>query len=491
MNNYHKILTIALLGTIGLTTACKKDFLDKQPISQGTVGNYYKTPGDAEGGLVGAYTEAFYSEYWVEDFTVNSDARADNCYAGSNNPDNIAIDNFTQTSRNGNTTRDWQLLYKHIYAANTVLDYVPKIAAQQFAANRQQEILSEAKFIRALAYFQLVTTYGDAPLVLSTITFQAKPSRAPVTAIYAQIEKDLTEAEAVLPVSFPAAGRATKGAVQALLAKVYAQEGKYQQCLDECNKVINSGQYSLVPNFATLFDGTKNTKESIFEIQHSAASGFATFNTSLYLPAQFGTYSFLKFNIPTNDLINLYKSQNDNIRLNSSIFIAPVAPDGSAAGDPIPPPYTKASGSIPFLYKWKDNILPFTGGTDDIILLRLADIILLKAEAANQLGQTGDAIPLVNQIRARVNLAPITVTTKADVALAILTERRMELAFEGTRWNDLLRYGSQYTIDLMNKQIDPFGKPLVYNVTTNLLLFPVPYNEIQLDGNLSQNPGYQ
>ncbi|MDB5086520.1 MAG: putative outer membrane protein, partial [Mucilaginibacter sp.] len=156
------------------------------------------------------------------------------------------------------------------------------------------------------------------------------------------------------------------------------------------------------------------------------------------------------------------------------------------------PPYTKASGMIPFLYKWKDNILPFTGGTDDIILLRLADIILLKAEAANQLGQTGDAIPLVNQIRARVNLAPITVTTKADVALAILTERRMELAFEGTRWNDLLRYGAQYTIDLMNKQIDPFGKPLIYNVTKNLLLFPVPYNEIQLDGNLNpQNPGYQ
>ncbi|MFX9552024.1 hypothetical protein ABTO49_20750, partial [Acinetobacter baumannii] len=89
-----------------------------------------------------------------------------------------------------------------------------------------------------------------------------------------QIENDLTTAEAVLPVSFPNVGHATKGAVQALLAKVYAQEGKYQQCLDYCNKVINSGQYSLVPNYATLFDGTKNTSESIFESQHSGASGF-------------------------------------------------------------------------------------------------------------------------------------------------------------------------------------------------------------------------
>ncbi len=98
---------------------------------------------------------------------------------------------------------------------------------------------------------------------------------------------------------------------------------------------------------------------------------------------------------------------------------------------------------------------------------------------------------MVNQIRARVKLPAITVTSQADVALAILTERRLELAFEGFRWNDLLRYGKQYTITLMNSQVDPFGKPLNYNVNQNELIFPVPYNEIQLDGNLTQNPGYK
>ena len=491
MNNYHKILTIAVCITVGLTSACKKDFLNKQPISQGTAGNYYKTASDAEGGLVGAYQQAFLNDqYWVWDYTTNGDARADNCYAGGDNPDNFAVDNFSQTALNGNVTRDWQGLYQDIYAANIVLDYVPKIAASQFAGNRQQEILSEVKFIRALSYFQLVTTYGDVPLILTTVNVPSKPTRTAAAQVYAQIEKDLLDAEAVLPVSFSNVGHATKGAVEALLAKVYAQEGKYQECLDDCNKVINSGQYSLVPNFTTLFDGTKNTTESIFEIQHSSASGFTTYNVSLYLPAQFGTYSFKKFNLPTNDLVNLYKSQGDNIRLNSSIYQATVAADGTAAGDPIPAPYTTASATVPFLYKWKTNISQFGGGTDNTILLRLADIILLKAEALNQLGQTPEAIPLVNQIRARVQLAPITVTAKADVALAILTERRMELAFEGNRWNDLLRYGSQYTISLMNSQIDPTGKPLTYNVTQSKLLFPVPYNEIQLDGNLTQNPGY-
>jgi len=492
MNNYHKILTTALCTSALLMSACNKDFLNKQPISQGTAGNYYKTAADAEGGLVGAYQQAFLTDqYWVWDYTTNGDARADNCFAGGNNPDNIGVDNFTVTSLNGNITRDWQGLFQDIYASNIVLDYVPKIPAAQFANNRQQQILGEVKFIRALSYFQLVSSYGDVPLILSTINTPVKPTRTAAAEVYAQIEKDLLDGEAVLPVSFPNVGHATQGAVQALLAKVYAQEGKYQQCLDYCNKVINNGQYALVPNYATLFDGTKNTSESIFEIQHSSASGFTTYNTSLYLPAQFGTYSFLKFNIPTNDLINLFKSQNDNIRLAASVFTGTVAADGTVAGDPIPPPYTNASPTVPFLYKWKTNISQFGGGTDNTILLRLADIILLKAEASNQLGQTAAAIPLVNQIRARVKLPAITVTSQADVALAILTERRMELAFEGFRWLDLLRYGKQYTITLMNSQVDPFGKPLNYNVNQNELIFPVPYNEIQLDGNLTQNPGYK
>lgn len=491
MNNYHKILTVVALATIGLSSACKKSFLDKQPISQGTAGNYYKTASDAEGGLVGAYSQAFLDDqYWVWDYISNGDARADNCYAGGDNPDNFGVANFTATPLNGNSTRDWQGLYQDIYAANIVLDYVPKIAAADFAADRQAQILGEAKFIRAISYFNLVTTFGDVPLELTTINVPAKPSRTAAATVYAQIESDLTTAEAALPVTAAAVGRATKGAAEALLAKVYAQEGKYQQCLDECNKVINSGQYTLVANFATLFDGTKNTTESIFEIQHSSASGFTSYNTSLFLPAIFGTYSFKKFDLPTANLIALYKAQGDNVRLNSSVYQATVTSDGLAGGDPIPAPYTTASQTVPFLYKWKTNIAQFSGGTDNTILLRLADIILLKAEAMNQLGQTAAAIPLVNQIRARVKLAPITVTSQTDVALAILTERRMELAFEGNRWNDLLRFGAQYTITLIKGQVDPFGNALNFPITQNRLILPVPYNEIQLDGNLSQNPGY-
>jgi hypothetical protein len=137
----------------------------------------------------------------------------------------------------------------------------------------------------------------------------------------------------------------------------------------------------------------------------------------------------------------------------------------------------------------------FTGGWsggsgDNLVLLRLADIILLKAEALNALGQTGDAIPLVDVIRARVHLAPMTVSSQSDVALAILNERRLELAFEGERWYDLLRYGAQYTINLMNSQVDGNGVSLGYQVTANRLLYPVPQADRDNNPNLSQNPGY-
>ena len=152
----------------------------------------------------------------------------------------------------------------------------------------------------------------------------------------------------------------------------------------------------------------------------------------------------------------------------------------------IPPPYTKLP--VPFSYKWKDA--DGYNSPDNEILIRLADIILLKAEALNQTSQTAQAIPLINQIRARVNLPATTASSQSDVAAAILNERRLELALEGTRWLDLLRAGSQYTISLMATQVDPNGNPLSYQLTNDKLLWPVPQSERDLDKNLSQNTGY-
>jgi hypothetical protein len=239
----------------------------------------------------------------------------------------------------------------------------------------------------------------------------------------------------------------------------------------------------LLPNYADLFDNNhRNSVESIFEIQHSAIAGTTNYGPELLLPFSLTGDNWAKFNVPTNDLIADYRSQNDTVRLQASVYFS-VASDTNGA---IPPPYTKLP--VPFSYKWKDA--DGYNSPDNEILIRLADIILLKAEALNQTGQTAQAIPLINQIRARVNLPVTTASSQTDVAAAILNERRLELALEGTRWLDLLRAGAQYTISLMATQVDPNGNPLNYQLNTNKLLWPVPQSERDLDKNLSQNTGY-
>ena len=487
MRSNHKLIILLLSASGLLGSACNKE-ISKAPISNLTTGNFWKTANDAEAGLTGAYN-SLYQQFYIWDYETNGDVQSDNCYAGGNNPDNFAIDNYQLNALNGNVTRDWQGLYDGVANANAVLDNVPGITDPSWAGTtRKQQILAEAKFLRALHYFYLVTAWGDVPLVLTNNATGAAlyPARTPASQVWIQIEQDLISADSsLLPASGsnPNTGRALQGSADALLAKVYAQQLKYDSCLIWCNKVLANSYYSLLPNYADLFDGNhKNTVESLFEIQHSTIANTTNYGPELLLPYSLTGDTWAKFNVPTNDLIADYKSQNDTVRENASVYFT-VASDSNGA---IPPPYTQLP--VPFSYKWKQP-----GGfnsPDNEILIRLADIILLKAEALNQTGQTAQAIPLINQIRARVNLPVTAAATQTDVAAAILNERRLELAFEGWRWLDLLRAGSQYTINLMATQIDPNGKPLNYALTTNRLLWPVPQSERDLDVNLSQNTGY-
>ena len=480
------LLAIAFILAAG---SCSKSFTDKAPISTLTTSNFYKTATDAEAGLVGAYNSYASLQFYVWDYMTNGEVRADNCYAGGNNPVNFTLDNFTFNSANTNVQRNWQDLYNGIGTANAVLDNVPGITDPAWAGNnRKEQILGEAKFLRAFHYYWLVTTWGDVPLILSAKD-STYPRRTPAATVYAQMEADLQYADSVLPVTPSAAGRATKGAADALLAKFYAQAGDYQNCLKYCNLVLPSkfggtgqGGYDLLPVFDNLFDNNhKNSVESLFEIQHSV--GLTTYGPELLLPFSLTNDNWPKYNVGTNDLVQAYKNAGDNVRMNSTFYFG-LAADTIA----VPPPYLAGTIGVPYAYKWRHA--DGWSSTDNQILLRLADIILLKAEALNALGQTADAIPLINAIRARVSLPATTASSQSDVALAILNERRLELALEGYRWNDLLRFGAQYTINLMNSQVDPSGNPLGYNVTQQKLLYPIPVSEIQLDANLTQNPGF-
>jgi len=489
MRNNNKLLSFLLIaGGVLIAAACNKT-IDKIPVSSLTTSNFYKTATDAETGLVGAYN-GLYQQYYIWDYMTNGDAQSDNCYAGGNNPDNFSIDNFSLTPLNGNVTRDWQGLYAAVANANAVLDNVPPIQDPAWnGTTRKAQILGEAKFLRALHYFNLVTTFGDVPLALTNnVSGNALfPARSPVPAVYNQIVQDLLSADSsLLPASGSNVntGRATRGAADALLAKVYAQQGKYDSCLVWCNKVLASSYYSLVPNYGDLFDGNhKNTVESIFEIQHGTVTGTTNYGPELLLPFSLTGDTYAKFNELTNDLVQAFTAEGDTVRLHASVYFS--VPADTIA---IPPPYTNKSATVPYAYKWKQPA--GYNSPNNEILIRLADIILLKAEALNNTGQTTQAIPLINAVRARAKLLPTTAVSQPDVAAAILKERRLELALEGQRWLDLLRAGAQYTISLMNKQVDPYGNTLNYALTQNRLLWPVPQSERDLDKNLAQNPGY-
>ena len=276
-------------------------------------------------------------------------------------------------------------------------------------------------------------------------------------------------------------GRVTKGAAEALLAKVYAQMGDYTNALDYCNKVL-AWNYSLVPTYDYLFDGNhENSSESIFEIQHTAGT-FGTYGANMMLPTSITGEAWVKFNTPTQDLVKAMRKEGDSVRLHSSIIFENT--------NNLPSPYTASENPIPYVYKYR-NPNGWSSPNNEI-MIRLADIILLKAEALNSttINKSSEAVPLINQIRARVNLSAISPTSQTDIKEAILKERRFELAFEGQRWNDLLRAGSDYTIQLMNSQVKGDGSSLNYSVNTNKLIFPVPQSERNKNPNLDQNAGY-
>lgn len=488
-------LVCAGIVAFGLS-ACKKSFIDKVPQSSLTTGNFFKTANDAETSLTGAYATMRNGFYQYNNLLF-TDGRSDNCYVnGDDNTGEWPLENFTYAPSNSKIGGEWSDLYNMIASANTVLDNVPNITDPALTTTRKNQILAEARFLRAMHYYWLVTEWGPTPLVLTTnYKGNYSPKRASVAEVYAQIVADLQFADANLTAT-PAngqVGRATKGAADALLAKAYAQMGDYTNCLTYCNKVINGGQYSLLPNYGNLWGvANKNNAESIFEIQVTQTGTYYNYGAEIF--DYVSSDNWPKRNIGSYDLIQAFAAEGDTT--NSQRYHATFNWQIANAAFNMPLNAWNAAKPIPFT-----NKMPDAGGfdsPDDIELMRYADIILLAAEANNQLGNTAAATTELNQIRTRAGVANTTATTKSDLALAILNERRLELVNEGTRWNDLLRANANGTINiltLMNNQHDSNGNLLKYGisgagVTQTQLLFPIATNELQLNPNLTQNPGY-
>jgi hypothetical protein len=487
--NLRYILFLA--GALAISATSCKDFLNLEPESQSiAVTNtsadslVYISASEVEAALSGAYA-GFKNEYFELDYFVNGDAQSDDAYAGGDNPSNFQIDDYQLDATNANVSRDWAYLYSTIGKANSVINNVNAINDPALTATRKKEILGEALFIRAFMYFQLVQLWGDVPLQLTDVkTISAEnldqiyailfPARNPEEEVYRQIITDLEVALTNVRTTADHKGFATKGAVNAVLAKVYATQPVHEwpKVNQYCDAVM-AGGYSLLPDYNQLWDNAnENSPEAIFEINYNGGITDGNWGTKI-----FRGLDWKKFNLPSNDLIKAFDNENDMIRKNASVVFTDVSGKWSDSHWP--------QTHYPFINKFHDFN---EGSSQNYIFIRLADILLLKAEALNEAGDLAGAAALVNQIRTRVNLPNTPAASQTDMRLAIEKERRLEMVFEGHRWYDLKRTGRAITV--MNAATGVNNENLGYQLTENRLVWPIPQAELDKNSKLVQNAGY-
>lgn len=388
-------------------------------------------------------------------------------------------------------------LYQHnywtIFAANQVIANVPAV---EMDATERARIVAEAKFVRALSYYNLVTLFGNVPLITEPLVATDRPAAATPEAIWAQIETDLTEAQADLPAAYAGedVGRATQGAALALLGKAHLQQREWADAAARFATVVNSGRYALVPAYGDNFrEATDNNPESIFEVQFTDQNALSEGSAGYSFPKLAGPCgpAFCDAN-PTRWYFDQFFRENPaqpDPRLNATIFWN--RPGGmDVFGRPFAERYPDRLNDL-FLKKYTQHYTTGDEFFDNPInfkVMRLGGILLLYAEALNEAGQPGEARAPLNMVRARVGLAPRPAADQAQMRDWIEHEQLMELGFEAERLRFLQRQGRLTAANLPTLIAhDPDFN--VYNVATNGLL-PIPNAEVDLNPNVPQNPGW-
>lgn len=489
MKKYTHILYLGLL--LVAISSCS-NFLNNDPISDFTGDpqtsssekSAYSTAADAEAGLSGAYDKFKQDIFQFENYELN-DVQSDNCYVGGDGVPGEDIDNLAVNSLNEKVTLIWSQYYEMAGTATNVIENTRIMDKASIDDASRSRIMAEAKFIRAYAYFDIVRIWGDAPMILElipsitannldSIYSKLYPARTSASDIYTQIKKDLTEAIPELSSQSQGAFKATKGAAYGLLAKVYATEGEkssrnYDKVVECCDAVIACG-YKLLADYDDLWKPeNKNTAESIFEVYYDMEH--TNWASWVLYSEEDGSVTWRRYCTPTHDLIS--KFDDNDVRFASTVVYKEVPYDTYFPADHYP---------IANKIRQKNS---------DIILMRLADILLLKAEALVELKRVPEAMAIVNTIRSRAQVTPVATSQSQDEGrLIVENERQLELALEGQRWFDLLR--NDRMIAVMGQHKDKNGNVMFPNIKNEAfrVLWPIPQNERDANTNLTQNNGY-
>lgn len=478
-----KSIGITCLFFTLLLAACKKSFIELIPPSTAGVGNLYKTDQDFKQAEIGIYNiyQTQYLNMWLF-----GDMRGDDSWDELVKGTPAAMDLFTINNDDPVILSSWLNYYNIISRANLLLSKIEGID-KGFVPNKEIYI-SEAKFLRALAYFDLVRIYGDVPMVTTPLTIEEayKMGREKVSKIYSDvIIKDLQEAETALPLKHSGSdiGRATKGAAKSLLGKVYLTLKNFQEAEAKLKEVTSMG-YALLPKYNDLFDYSKDEHHSeyIFDIEYEQGQSDegSTFTTN-FCPKNPDIATFYGVtggqngaNNPPRSLFSLFPAGDQRKEI--------TAADGFTDNNGVFHPLIPTSNDVStFTKKYMVRLLATNDSRANWKVIRYADVLLMLAEALNENGKTEEALSYLNQVHKRSGLIEYSGLSQSDTRDKIYLERRLELSFEGHRWFDLLRTG--LALPTMS---DKGMKP-------HMMVFPLPISQIQLINNLSvfpQNPGY-
>jgi hypothetical protein len=470
------------------------DFLTEYPRSSINGSSFFKTSADADASVSGIYS-SIRSHYNTNVYYFGDESTE----IANNGETSALLDNGEYTAADPVYRDFWTLMYSTINKANIAIKNIPGISMD---ASLRDRYVGEARFLRALAYFELVRAFGGVPKITEPTSDPSNNSlpRATSEEIYSLISDDLKYCETVLPVSYNSAniGRSTIGAAKSLAAKAYLQKGDFVNARTKAQEVIQSGTYSLCTYLKDVFDVTKeNGPEHIFSIQFKAgfteglgssiSRMFASRNVEIN-PNKNGQVSWSA--IATEK--QFYNSIPDHYRKRLTMvaeFPSPYYPIITAKG-------IAQVGPCCMKY-WDPKYMTNVGGDDaNWMVLRYADVLLIFAEAENEIsGPTVTAYDIVNKIRKRARdenvnnidepsekaeLPDLAGLSKEDFRLAIWKERAMELCFEGHHRWDLVR--AKMFVQVLNAS----GR----NVKEANNLFPIPDLEIAANPNLTQNPGY-
>ena len=479
--------------------ACDEGFLEQEYKNALVDDNFFQTSDHAKNALTAVYDVLGFEGQYLLGRKCMGSSSADDIVEDHGDFSRVGtgmieIDKYNWHSGSRYIMDHWYSSYKGIKRANDVIENVPLV--EGLDAQLSNRYIAEAKTLRALFYYNLVTAFGDIPLIIGPLSPDDAKSltKNPASEIWAQIVSDLEESKSILPAAYDAAdlGRVTSGFCHAMLSTVYLWTGEYQKAVDAANQV--SG-YSLEPNYADMFNGTSESgPEVILDIM--MASGSPTENiwftessevnrSILYGPF----FAWSKFNQPSREFIdNMFEP--DDVRRSDEVLLdhrQGDVYDRNADGqitspeDDLPENAPVDAHMIKYVLKGADltSGAVWSGGvqTVNVIIMRYAEVLLNLAEAYNESGQSANALAPLNQVRQRAGLDPVNTTDQGQLRDIILKERALEFAWEGHRFFDLKRAGK------LAEVLGPLGWQPKHE------FYPIPQTEIDLT-EITQNNGY-